>query len=250
MRFIKALKKEDERRALMATLLFIILMVLFFLLASMEIPDPPLEEKIIEIEMEFGSDYKGGSSNDAQAEEQQSEPKPVTESAKHYDTQDDSPVVVTSGKGSSSKSTNTSEPDPVPTKPKVDDAFDFGKTGGTTGGSGDGDDFGKGAGVGDGGKGNNPGGGEGTTNLSRKLKSKGKISGDSQETGDVAFDVYVNEAGKVVESRLRINEAQTTTGDAYLINLAKKNIMTYQYQAMPGTGIQHVGVVVIPFRKK
>ena len=46
---IQALREEDHRRALYAALVFIMLLILFFLLVSLEVPDPPLEEEIVEI---------------------------------------------------------------------------------------------------------------------------------------------------------------------------------------------------------
>ncbi len=242
MKFIHALKKEDERKALYVTLVFILLMLLFFLLVSMEQPDPPLEEKIIEIEMEFGSDYEGG--GQVAEEQAEVEPEAVKESAEEIETQEESPVVVPTGKGTSKTSTNTTKPT-VDDKPKVDDAFTFG--GGNAGkGTGSGDKFGQGDGTGGGGDGDQPG--QGTSNTSRKLLSKGSVPGNSQEEGKIALDLFVNEFGKV--TRTKFNESKSTSGSAYLKDLAEKNAKTYKYEAIPGSPEQYVGTVVFSFRKQ
>lgn len=245
--FIKNLRHEDHKKALMATLVFIMLMILFFLLSSLEYPDPPPQEKIVEVEIEFGSEFDGGGQI---AEKTEIIPDPTPESAMEQDVQEESPVVVTTAKGDSKTSENTkptkpnTDPKPDP-KPKVDDALAF--PGGGTSGSGGGSDkgFGAGGGVG-GGAGNEPG--AGTTNTSRQLKSKGSIPGNSQEEGSIALDLYVNEYGKVV--RTKRNESKSTSGSAYLTDLAKKNALTYKYESIPGAPVQFVGTVVFNFRKQ
>jgi hypothetical protein len=245
--FIKNLREEDHQKAFVATLVFIMLMILFFLLVSLEYPNPPLEEKIVEVEIEFGSDFSGG----GQFSESVEIPEPEPESAIKQDVQTESPVVVTTSNGNSSTSKNTSttkpntDPKPDP-KPKVDDglAFPGGGSAGSGGGSGSG--FGTGGGVGDGGSGNQPG--AGTTNTSRKLKSKGQIPGNSQEEGSIALDLYVDEFGNVV--RTKRNESKSTSGSAYLTDLAQKNAKTYKYEAIPGAPVQYVGTVVFNFRKQ
>lgn len=245
--FIRNLREEDHKKALMATLVFIMLMILFFLLVSLEYPNPPIEEKKVEIEIDFGSDYAGGGQISEATEEI---PEPEPESAVEQDVQEESPVVVTTSKGSSKTSQNTSttkpkEPKPDP-KPKVDDGLAFPGGGSSGSGGGNGTGFGTGGGVGGGGEGNQAG--AGTTNTGRKLKSKGSIAGDSQEEGSIALDLYVNEFGKVV--RTKRNESKSTSGSAYLTNLAEKNAKTYQYESIPGAPVQFVGTVVFNFRKK
>ena len=246
--FINNLREEDHKKALVATLVFIMLMILFFLLVSLEYPNPPLEEKIVEVEIEFGSDYEGGGQISEVTEEI---PEPEPESASEQDVQEESPVVVTTAKGDSKTSKNTTatkpktDPKPDP-KPKVDDglAFPGGGTSGNGGGTGTG--FGDGGGVGGGGEGNEPG--AGTTNTSRKLKSKGSIPGNSQEEGSIALDLYVDEFGKVV--RTKRNESKSTSGSAYLTDLAEKNAKTYKYESIPGAPVQYVGTIVFNFRKQ
>ena len=249
LQFIENLKEEDHKKALVATLVFIMLMILFFLLVSLEYPDPPIEEKVVEIEMEFGSEYEGGST--VSSAETPVEPEPVQESAIDQETQDESPVVVTKGEGKSKTSTNTTKPKPNPTptpdpKPKVDDGLAF-PGGGTSGnGGGNGTGFGTGGGVGGGGSGDQPG--AGTSNTSRKLKSKGSVPGNSQEEGKIALDIYVDEFGKV--TRTKFNESKSTSGSAYLKDLAEKNALTYRYESIPGAPVQFVGTVIFTFRKQ
>ena len=246
--FIKNLREEDHKKAFVATLVFIMLMILFFLLVSLEYPNPPIEEKIVEIEIEFGSDYKGGGQI---SEVTKDIPDPQPESAIEQDVQEESPVIVSTAKGNSKTSQNTTttkptaDPKPDP-KPKVDDGLAFPGGGSAGSGGGTGTGFGDGGGVGDGGQGNEPG--AGTSNTSRKLQSKGSIPGNSQEEGSIALDLYVNEFGKVV--RTKRNESKSTSGSAYLTDLAEKNAKTYKYESIPGAPVQYVGTVVFKFRKQ
>ena len=45
------------------------------------------------------------------------------------------------------------------------------------------------------------------------------------------------------------NEAKSTSGSAYLVDLAKKNAATYKYEPIPGAPLQFVGTVAFKFRK-
>ena len=243
MKFIYALKEEDQRRALYATLVFIMLMILFFLLASMEVPDPPLEEKIVEIEMEFTAGSEGGGAPDEPVEDI---PEPQPESAIERDTQEEETVVVPTSKGKSKTTKVETPPKPkTDPKPKVNSDFEF-KPGKTTKPGKDGSKFGDKSGVKDGK--NGPSEGPGTVNKSRKILSKGKITGQSQEEGKIALDLYVNEFGKVV--RTKYNASLSTNGSNYLQELAVKNAKTRKYEAIPGSPVQFVGTVTFSFTKQ
>ncbi len=245
MKWIETLKEEDHRNALYATIVFIMLMILFFLLASMEVPDPPLEEKIIEVEIEFGSEFSGGSEKSENTKSEET-PKPVTESAIKQDLQEEETVVVVSGKGKSKTSKSEKKPDKV-TEPQPDKGLGFpvGGNGGEGGGTDKG--FGKGGGVGEGGEGHDEGKGN-TVNKKRKVLSKGRVPGNSQEEGRIALDIYVNQFGKVVRTQYR--ESASNSGSAYLKELAEKTARTYQYEKIPGSPVQHVGYIVFSFRKQ
>lgn len=241
MEFIGSLKEKDNRKALYAALIFMMLMLLFFLLVSMDEPDPPLQEKIIEIEMEFGSPPMGGSAANNQSSEQVV--NSVQESAQEVDTQDESTVVVPSGQGENHSTNNTTEE-----TPKVDDAFTFGGNGGNTSGNGNGPKFGNGDGVGDGGEGNSPGSGFETNNLKRKVVDKGGITAQSQEEGKVAIDIWVNDKGEVVKTRFNPNKSNSPS--SYLIGLATKWAKTMQYEKLLGAPTQYVGTQVFNFTKQ
>ncbi len=244
MQFIQALKEKDHRRALYAALIFLMLMILFFLLVSLEEPDPPLKEKIIEIEMEFGSEPEGGG-----VEKQdvvKDTPQTKEEPSKNYDTQDESPVVVKSGKGTV-KETNNTQTQTQSTQTTVDNTFTFGGSGGGQGG-GTGTGFGDGSGVGGNGSGNNPGDGHSTNNPNRKIVSSGGIDAQTQEEGKIALDLWVDQNGKVVKTRY--NESKSNTGNENLKSLAEKWARTMQYEKLPGAPDQFVGTQVFTFKKK
>ena len=239
MEFIRSLKEKDNRKALYAALIFMMLMLLFFLLVSLDEPDPPLQEEIIEIE--FGGELEGGSA--ASAQETKVTKESVAESAEQVDTQDESSVVVASGQGTSSTSTNTQETKPYP----VDNSLGFpGGGGGTTAGGGGGSGFGDGNGVdGDGGTGVGPG--MGKENLNRKCIDKGGLPVQTQEEGKVVIDVWVNDKGEVVTVRLN---SKTNTPSNNLIGLAKRFAKTRLYEKLLGAPKQFVGSVTYNFTKE
>lgn len=244
--FIKNLREEDHKKALVATLVFIMLMILFFLLVSLEYPNPPIEEKIVEVEIEFGSEYQGG----GQISKSEVIPEPEPESATEKDIQEESPVVVTTSKGDSktSKNTSTTKPktDPKPDpKPKVDDGLAFPGGGSSGNGGGSGTGFGKGTGAGDGGTGDQDG--SGNYNKNRKLLKAGSVPGNSQEEGKVVVDIYVDEFGNV--KRVEINNA-TTNRSAYLIDLATKYAFLRKYEKDPGAPLMKVETKTYNFIKQ
>ncbi len=241
MEVVKSLKEKDNRKALYAALIFMMLMLLFFLLVSLDEPDPPMQEEIIEIE--FGGELEGGSAASEEITEEVVE-ETVTESAEEIETQEESPVVVASGQNqSSSTSTNTQEAKPDP----VDNSLGFPGGGGTTGsGTGNGPGFGNGTGLnGDGGKGVDDG--MGTENLSRKCIDKGGLPVQTQEEGKVVIDVWVNDKGEVVKVKLN---SKTNTASNNLIGLAKRFAKTRLYQKLLGAPTQFVGSVTYNFTKE
>lgn len=245
LKSLQALKEEDHRRALYATLVFLMLMILFFLLVSLEEPDPPLEEPVVEImmpdiEFEMGSQPEGGSqSSDQNPEPVENQVEQVETPTQEVDTQDESPVVVPSSNGNS-QSENTQEE-----TPQVDNTFSFGGGNGNGQGTGQGDEFGDGTGVGGSGQGNVPG--DGTYNPNRKITTYPTVNQNTQEEGTIALDIWVDADGKVVKTRLK--ESQSTSGSAYLIALAEKGAKTMQYAKKPGAGIEHVGYFKFKFSK-
>jgi len=239
MEFIRSLKEKDNRKALYAALIFMMLMLLFFLLVSLDEPDPPLQEEIIELE--FGGELEGGSAASQEVTEEIVE-ETVTESAEQVDTQDESAVVVPSGQGTSSTSSNIEEVKPDP----VDNSLGFPGGGGTTGGTGNGPGFGAGTGLeGDGGTGIGPG--MGKENLNRKCIDKGGLPVQTQEEGKVVIDIWVNDKGEVVSVKLN---SKTNTPSNTLIGLAKRYAKTRLYEKLLGAPNQFVGSVTYNFTKE
>lgn len=240
MNFIGTLKKKDNRKALYAALIFMMLMLLFFLLVSMDEPDPPLKEKVIEIEIEFGGESGGGSPN---LESSETTTNTVSESAQDIETQDDSPVHQDDGQGSSADSDNTQEEQPD----KVDSDLGF-KPGGNGGSNGNntGDETGDGLTSGHGG--NGPDGEGSKTNLNRKVVNYGGITAQSQQEGKVAIDIWVNDKGEVV--KVKFNPSKSNTASDYLIGLAKKWAFTMEYEKSLGSPTQFVGYQVFNFKKQ
>jgi outer membrane biosynthesis protein TonB len=242
---IQALREEDHRRALYAALVFIMLLILFFLLVSLEVPDPPLEEEVIEITMDdieydFGSQPEGGSqSSDMNPDQVTPLPENVIDPSQEYDTQDESPVEVVSSNGSNNSNSNQE------TTPPVDNTFTFGQNNGNGQGNGSGDAFGSGDGVGGNGQGNSPG--DGTYNPSRKMIQSPSFVANVQEEGKIALDIYVDANGNVVKTRFK--SSKSNSGSNYLKQLAEKAARTMKYDKKPGAGVEHVGYQIFSFKK-
>ena len=240
MNFIGTLKKKDNRKALYAALIFMMLMLLFFLLVSMDEPDPPLQEKVIEVEIEFGGESGGGSPS---SESSQTTTNAVSESAQDIETQDESPVQQTSGQGTNANSNNTQEEQPD----KVDSDLGFKPSGGNGTNGQDGNGNNQGSGVSDGnGQGNAEG--DGKVNLDRKVVNYGGITAQSQQEGKVGIDIWVNDKGEVV--KVKYNPSKSNTASDYLIGLAKKWAYTMEYEKSLGSPTQFVGPQVFTFKKQ
>lgn len=238
------IQKEDKRKALYAALIFLMLLILFFLLYNIQVPDPPLEEKVVEVELTFGSEPVGGSSSEAVAT-----PVPentnTEETSREYDTQEESPVQVNSGHSTNTQETNNTQE----TQQQVDNTFTFGGNGGTTSGNGSGTGFGDGSGVGGNGSGNTAGDGNGSTNLNRKRLSNGsKPTAESQEEGKIVLDLWVDDQGNVVKTKY--NESKSTSGSDFLIKLAKQWAVTMKYEKKLGAPDEYVGAVAFDFKKQ
>lgn len=242
LKSLQALKEEDHRRALYVSLVFIMLMILFFLLVSLEEPDPPLKEPIVEIELpdveilETGSADEGGSNSDEGNPE--TEVNNVQETVQHHEVQEESHVTVSSGNG---ENTNQSQDN---NQNQPDNTFSFPGNGGGNG-NGNGTGFGDGDGVGNGGNGTGPG--SGTYNPNRKVLKDPDFDGHANEEGKIALDIWVDADGNVVKTRLKASKS--TSGSAYLISLAEKAAKTMKYDRKPDAGWEHVGYKVFSFIK-
>jgi len=238
---LKALKEEDHRRAFYASLVFIMLMILFFLLVSLEEPDPPLKEKIVEIDMEniiipeefLEASNSGGSDGGANPEYNK-----VPDPAPKIDTQKEQSVNVNSGNGNQTNNQNNN------TQPQPDQSLGFNGTTGNDSGDGKGGGFGDGDGVNQN-SGNTTG--AGTSNPNRKITTKPTFNGNAQEEGKIALDIWVDAEGNVVQTRFK--ESKSTSGSAYLISLAERAAKTMKYEKKPGVDKEHVGYEVFEFKK-
>ncbi|MEZ4922001.1 MAG: hypothetical protein R2780_02410 [Crocinitomicaceae bacterium] len=242
---IQALREEDHRRALYAALVFIMLLILFFLLVSLEVPDPPIEEKIVEItfediEYDFGSQPEGGSQSSEVSPDDVAVPDPV-DPAPDVDTQVEETVNVNTNPANGS---GQSQNNPNNNQPQVDNSFAFPGSGNGQG-TGTGDDFGSGSGVGGNGSGNTPG--DGTYNPNRKIVQPPSFNANAQEEGKIALDIYIDAEGNVVKTKFK--SSKSTSGSDYLKKLAEAAARTMKYDKKPGAGLEYVGYQIFSFKK-
>ncbi|MBD3635977.1 MAG: hypothetical protein HUJ25_01440 [Crocinitomicaceae bacterium] len=242
---MEALREEDHRRALYSALVFIMLLILFFLLVGFEQPDPPLKEKEVlmtleDIEYDFGSQPEGGSQSNDMNPDVVPVPENIEEPSVEHETQEESPVEVSSSNGDNNNTNTTQE-----VSPPVDNTFTFGNGNGNGTGTGQGNEFGSGTGVGGNGQGNTPG--DGTYNPERKRLVDPSYSSNAQEEGKIALDIYVDASGKIVKTKYK--QSKSTSGSEYLKKLAVNAAYTMKYDAKAGAGIEYVGYVVFRFIK-
>lgn len=240
MKILGVFREEDHRKALYASMVFVMLMILFFLLVSLEQPNPPLQDKIIEIELpdievEMGSQPAGGSVNNNE-EAAPTNNQNVEDSPRNVITQNEESAPVPKGNGTSNNNNSNNEPKP-------DNTFTFGGGGGS--GNGSGTSFGNGSGVGGNGDGNTPG--DGTYNPSRKVTTRPSFSSKAQEEGTIALDIYVDAEGTIVKTVYKASKS--TSGSEYLIGLARKAAKTMKYDRKPGASVENVGYQVFSFTK-
>lgn len=236
MKILGVLRDEDHRKALYASMVFVMLMILFFLLVSLEQPNPPLQDKIIEIELpdievEMGSQAAGGSTNNNE-EAPSTTSQNVEDSPRNVTTQREESVPVPKGNGTSNNN-----------EPKPDNTFTFGGGGGN--GNGNGTSFGNGNGVGGTGDGNVEG--PGKYNPDRKVSTRPSFNSNAQEEGDIALDIWVDANGAVVSTKYK--ESKSSSASNYLIDLARKAAKTMKYDKKPGASVEHVGYQVFSFTK-
>lgn len=212
---MESLSKEHRKKGILAAFIFLLLLLLFFFLVSLKEPDPPLQEKIIEIELEIppGGSSGGGSPTISNSNN--------NKSAENLVTQDDESVVLNVGNGND-KVTNQN------TNSNQNNWMQMGEGGGENGGDG-GDGFGTGDGTGDG-IGDGPASGGARIMHGRPADCLDK----TQEEGSVYLILWVNASGKIV--RAENNAAKSTTGSQKLISMAKQAVMgCVTFEKRPGT---------------
>jgi len=138
-------------------------------------------------------------------------------------------------------------------KNKTDEAFAFQSEetfGAGISGNGDGLGNGNKSGYGSGEDGSN--GRDGirgsyTKNKGRRLLNTGGITEQSQEEGQIALEIYVDEKGLVYRTKFVASKSNSATD--YLVNLAVKWTHTMQYEKDLDGGNQYVGIKVFKFTK-
>lgn len=247
--FSSLVDTKEKRKGAIAALLFMLMVLIMLFLNTFSIPDPPLEEELVEIGIE--GDFAGGSSSSSNSNPNNTTESVTTPPAQEIETQDDESVYVPSDEGQTDtqeetqQNTNTSQQE----ERQPDSQWNFGNFGNGNGegeGTGEGDKFGDGDG--DGGNGGQSGSGDGGYNPGRKKISDACIDVNSQIEGTIALDIWVDENGKVV--RTQYNESKSNTGNQNLIRLAEKATRCMKYEEKPGTGTQKVKTAVFRFKKQ
>jgi len=201
---METLIKEHRRKGILATFLFLLLLLLVFFLVSLKEPDPPIEEIIVEVELDIPSGGSSGGGNPTKSTSK------TVKSAQNLATQKEESVEVSVGNGNDNASNQNNER-------SVDNSMMMGEGDGSNGGDG-GDGYGDGNGDGDG-----IGDGAGSNGVRIMYGRPADCLDQTQEEGSVYLILWVNANGKII--RAENNAAKSTTGSQKLISMAKKAVM-------------------------
>lgn len=223
------LSDKYKRAGVIAALIFMVVVWVLLMILGMKIPDPPLEE--YEIPLEVPVQTSGGSSSGSPSESKTTEKNSSTEAeTKNIATQDESPVSSATADGDSN--TESTE-----TESSADESMMMGDWGNNGDGeSGDGEGR---LGEGDGdGIGDFTGPNEGSSGRNMLVgPSSDKL--DKDKRGTIYLEMIVNKDGKVLS--LEYYAAKSTSQDPELITHAKKMCKRVKFESSNRTTTEIVG---------
>ncbi|MBL7943557.1 MAG: hypothetical protein JNM00_12355 [Flavobacteriales bacterium] len=243
-----------------SVIVHILIVVALFFLVSWEVPDPPIGELSVDMELaaDWGQSFQGQGNQDTENPSPQenvseeaassSETEPVEEDA--VVTENNSPVTTPK-----TEKPKVEKPKTQPEKPQqkpsdgLNDALDQLKN---PGGGGDGTseepgDEGKEDGniSGKGVFGGNGGGG-GWSLEGRGMTSNPKLDEDPKQAGTVVLDIIVDRNGKVISAKPNISKSKTTS--SYLFDLAVKAALTAKFSVKSDAPVNQKGELTFNFK--
>lgn len=225
MAVVPIVRTSDNRVGIIAAIAFLLITLFLLFFIKYSEPDPPKVTIPIPITMtesgieDFEIHNAGGG-----APSETVDPKPAKEDPpKEQATQEESPVKVVSGSGTS-QSTNT-----APKETEAANPFSGGGSGGSgTAGSGGGfgSDKGAGSGSGEAGKG-------GSGDRVRLTKSISNPKSNNNEFVKISFKLLVDSRGKVVRADV-VRDNTTTTNQELIAEVTRIVIKEVLYKEKPG----------------
>lgn len=220
------LSDKYKRSGVIAAIIFMIVVGVLLLILGMKIPDPPLEEE--ELEVEVPIEMSGGSSAGSPSETT-SENTSNTQPTKEINTQEDESTSVPSSTGQ-----NTSE-NTTPAQ-EADESMMMGDSDGEGDSDGNGDGR---LGSGDGGElGNFSGPSKGSSGRTMLVgPTNDKL--DKDKRGTIYLELIVNKDGKVLS--IEYYAPKSTSQDPELIAHAKKMCRRVKFESSSRTTTEIVG---------
>lgn len=252
--------KKDRQKAVLGSIIFHVVLLLFFLLYGLKEPDPPVEEKMVSINMDFGTDLKGSGQKESQAQEKESssqqqkqeeeQEQKAQETSQKTATQESSPVNAKDQKEGEKKGNEekkeTEEQEEV--SEELKQAQEQFQEMDDEGGGGEGDDAESGN-EGDPsgqpqGEGSLPGAGGSWKLAGRKILEKPQPEKPTEE-GKVVVDIWVNQQGQVIRTSPNLRRSNTTSNK--LLKLAQEAARKARFNADPNGAVEQKGQFTFVF---
>ncbi|MFB6257139.1 MAG: energy transducer TonB [Flavobacteriales bacterium] len=252
--------KKDRHKAILGTIIFHAVLALIFLFYGLKEPHPPRKEKMVSIDMNYGTSLKGqgqveskgqkaqkSTQEEKQESEQQQQEEPTSQDMA---TQDQSPVNAQDRedgdkKGDRKKQTQKKEQkvneDLKQAQQKLQemDAEQGGGEGNDQAGGNEGNPQGKTKG-----QGSLPGAGGSWKLSGRKILQKPQPD-EPNEEGKVVVDIWVDQQGKVIRTSPNLRKSNTTSDK--LLKLAQEAARKARFNPDPNGAVEQKGQFTFVF---
>lgn len=255
-------RKQDKRKALLGTVIFHAVLAVLFIFFGLKEPHPPKKEKMVSIDMNYGTDLKGMGEQESQSEEEQKnaeqqeeEPEQQAEeqaTSEDVATQEEAPVDAkeeeegkeTSDEAKEQEEEEEEKPEVSEELKEAQDRFkDMEDDGGGEGDDGvsgnEGNPEGKPQG-----EGSLPGAGGSWKLSGRKILQKPQPKKPDEE-GKVVIDIWVDQNGNVIRTSPNLSRSNTTSDK--LLKLAQDAAKKAKFNPSPDAAVEQKGTFTFVF---
>ncbi len=252
--------KRDRWKAILGSIIFHLVLLLFFLFYGLKEPHPPRKEKMVSINMDFGTDLKGSGKQESQTQEkeqssqkqekEQKQGQKPKETSQKTATQESSPVDAQDNKEGEKKGEKEQKKaeEPQEVSEELKQAQEQFKDMDDEGGGGEGDD-GETGNEGDPsgqpkGEGSLPGAGGSWKLSGRKILQKPQPQKPTEE-GKVVVDIWVDQEGNVIRTSPDLQKSNTTSDN--LLKLAQEAAKKARFNPDPNGAVEQKGQFTFVF---
>ncbi len=252
--------KKDRRKAILGSIIFHLVLALFFIFYGLKEPHPPRKEKMVSINMDFGTQLKGSGQTESQTEDQEKTSSQQQEQQKQQEeeqqtsqktaTQQESPVTAKDEKEGEQKGEEQKEEkeEQKEVSEELKEAQKQFQDMEDDGGGGEGDDEQSGNEGDPGGQpegeGSLPGAGGSWKLSGRKILQKPQPEKPDEE-GKVVIDIWVDQQGNVIRTSPNLSKSNTTSDK--LLKLAEDAAKKAKFNPSPDAAVEQKGTFTFVF---